>query len=174
VAHTQLDPAGLAASVRQELAGIDPDVPLAEVRTMEAILERSSAMNRIFMRLIGGFAATALLLASVGIYGLIAFSMSQRKHEIGIRMALGASAGNVVGMALGGAAKLIAAGTALGVGGALFLTQYLKSVLYEVSPLDPLTFAAVPVLLAVVALAASFIPALRASSLDPVDALHQG
>ena len=174
VAHTQLDPAGLAQSVRRELAGIDPDVPLAEVRTMGDILEQSSAANRIFMRLIGTFAAIALLLASIGIYGLMAFSMSQRRHEIGVRMALGATPRNVIGMAVASAARLVAAGTALGIVGALLLTHYLKSVLYEVSPLDPLTFCAVPVFLAVVALSASFIPALRATSIDPARALHEG
>lgn len=174
VAHTQLDPAGLTRSVQRELSAIDPDVPLAEVRTMENILQESSAANRVFMRLIGAFAAIALLLASIGIYGLIAFSLSQRRHEIGIRMALGASARNVVGMALTDAVKLIVAGTVLGVAGALALTRYLTSVLYEVSPLDPLTFAIVPAFLATVALAASLIPALRATSIDPVGALHEG
>ena len=172
VAHTQLDAAGLAEPVRREMATIDPDVPLAEVRTMENILDLSSAIHRIFVRLIGTFAGIALALAAIGIYGLVAFSMSQRRHEIGIRMALGATSRDVIGMALASAARLVAAGMVVGVAGALWLTQYLKSVLYQVSPLDALTFTAVPALLAAIALAASFIPAARAASTDPARTLR--
>jgi putative ABC transport system permease protein len=172
VVHTRLDPQGLTNSVRRALVSVDRDLPLAEVHTMRDIVDLSSATNRTFMRLITAFAGVALVLACIGIYGVVAFAMSQRRHEIGIRMALGATPGRVVGMALGSAAKLIVTGIVAGVGGAYLVTQYLKAALYEVSPLDPVTFASVPLLLALVAFAASFIPSFRASSLDPLQALH--
>jgi len=172
VARTSLDPSKLVEPVRRELTALDRDVPLAEVHTMREILDLSSSGSRTYMRLIGAFAVIALLLAVVGVYGLIAFAMSGRKHEIGIRMALGATPGNILAMALSGAGKLVIAGVLAGVAGALLLTRYLQSLLYEVSPFDALTFAAVPLFLACVALAASFIPAARATSLNPASALH--
>lgn len=172
VAHTMLNPSSLVEPVRRSLATVDREVALAEVRTMQDILDLSWAPSRTYMRLIGLFAVVALALASVGIYGLIAFAMSQRRHEIGIRLALGATPRNVIAMVLGDAGKPIAGGVVVGVGGALLVTRYLKSLLYEVSPLDPLTFAAVVIFLAVVALAASFLPALRATSIDPARALR--
>lgn len=139
---------------------------------MQEMLDESSASSRAFTTLIGLFAAVALALAAIGIYGLISFAMSQRRHELGIRMALGATAGDVLRLALGGASKLIAAGLVVGVGGALLLTQYLKSLLYGVSRFDALTFLGVPLFLAGVALAASLIPVLRATSVDPATALR--
>ena len=173
VAHTTLRPTSMVGPIRRELATVDKELPLAEVQTMENILDLSSSHNRTFMRLIGTFAAVALLLASIGIYGLVAFAMSQRRHEIGIRVALGATRGRIVRMALGSAGVLVLAGMTTGVLGSLLLTKYLKALLYEVSPLDPLTFASVPVFLAVVTLGASFIPAIRAAAVDPVCALRQ-
>jgi putative ABC transport system permease protein len=172
VAHTRLEPSRLIEPVRKELAALDRDVPLAEVRTMQEIVDLSAGPNRTYMRLIGAFAAVALALAAIGIYGLIAFAMSQRNQEIGIRLALGATPRKVIAMVLGDAGKLIAAGLALGIGGAVAVTRYLKSLLYEVSPFDPATFAAVALFLAAVALSASFLPALRATSVDPSRALH--
>jgi putative ABC transport system permease protein len=172
VARTTLDPATLTEPIRKELAKVDRDVPLAEVRTMQDIVDSSAAPNRTYMRLIGVFAAVALALAAIGIYGLIAFAMSQRKHEIGIRLALGATPHRVIAMVLRDAGKLIAVGAVIGAGGALLVTKYLKSVLYEVSPFDPLTFAAVVAFLAAVAAAASLVPAIRATSIDPARALR--
>jgi putative ABC transport system permease protein len=172
VAHTALDPASLVEPIRKELAAMDKDVPISEVHTMNEVLLLSSAPNRVYMRLLALFAAVALALAAVGIYGLISFAMSQQRHEIGIRMALGASASDVVRMALGSASKLVAAGLVAGVAGAFMLTQYLKSLLYGVTPSDPVTFTAVPVFLAVVALAACLLPALRAGAIDPSTALR--
>lgn len=172
VAHTPLEPTRLIDSIRRELAAVDKDVPIADVATMRQVLDLSAAPTRTYMQLIAAFAAVALVLASVGIYGLIAFSMSQRQHEIGIRMALGATARSVVAMAVGDAGKLVAAGLGLGIAGALLLTKYLQSVLYSVSPFDALTFITVPVLLGLVALAASLVPAMRASAVDPARALR--
>ena len=174
VAHTSLAASALAEPLRKEMAAVDRDVPLAEVRTMQEIVDLSSAPQRTYMALIGVFAAVALALAlaAVGIYGLIAFAMSQRRHEIGIRLALGATPGGVIAMVLGDAGKLIAAGLIVGGGGALLMTKYLKSLLYEVSPTDPLTFTAVLLFLAVVAFAASLVPALRATGVDPARALR--
>ena len=172
VAHTTLGASRLVEPIRKEVAAVDRDVPLAEVRTMQEILDLSSAPHRTYMALIGVFAVVALALAAVGIYGLIAFAMSQRRHEIGIRLALGATRGSVLAMVLGEAGKLIAAGLIVGGGGALLMTKYLKSLLYEVSPSDPLTFAAVLLFLAAVAFAASLVPALRATGVDPARALR--
>jgi len=118
------------------------------------------------------FAAVALALASIGIYGLVSFTTSQRRHEIGIRMAMGATTFDIVKMALGSASKLVLGGVAAGVFGALILTQYLRSLLYAVSRFDPITFIAVPMFLAAVALAASLIPALRAGRVDVAAALR--
>ncbi len=172
VAHTDLDPAALVSALRNAVSSVDRDIPLADVHTMQDIVNESSAGNRTYMGLITSFAGIAMVLASIGIYGVIAFAMSQRRHEIGIRMALGATRMNVIAMALGGAGKLIVAGIAVGIGGAFLLTQYLKTLLYEVSPLDPITFVSVPLLLAAVALIASFIPSVRASGLEPIRALR--
>ena len=172
VAHTTRAPSLLVEPVRKELAALDRDVPLAEVRTMQEILDGAAGPTRSYMRLLGAFAVVALVLAAIGIYSLIAFAMSQREHEIGIRLALGATPRNVIFMILSGAAKLVSAGLAAGIGGALLLTGYLKSLLYEVSPFDPLTFAAVALLLAIIALTASFVPARRATSMDPYQALR--
>jgi predicted permease len=174
VVRTQMDPNQLVASVRSQLAAVDPDIPLSEARTMTEVLDESSAGSRNFTRLIGVFAASALILAAIGIYGLMAFAMSQRKQEIGIRMAIGATARNILGLALADAAKVVGAGVGIGVVGAFLLTHFLKSLLYEVSPLDPLTFVAVPAFLAAIAFAASFIPAARATRLDPVGTLREG
>jgi predicted permease len=172
VVHTTLDPSRLAEPIRRQLEAVNRDVPLAEVQTMEDILDLSLAPSRTYMRLMGFFAAVALALASIGIYGLIAFSMSQRMHEIGIRLALGATPRNVIAMVLGEAGKLITAGVLAGIGGGIAVTKYLRSLLYEVSPLDTLTFAGVAVFLVVVALAAALVPAVRAATINPARALR--
>ncbi|HUI57856.1 MAG TPA: ABC transporter permease [Bryobacteraceae bacterium] len=172
VAHTTLSPTGLIEPIRREVAAIDRDVPISEVHTMQDVLETSSAPARSYMRLIALFAAVALALASIGIYGLVSFTTSQRRHEIGIRMAMGATTFDIVKMALGSASKLVLGGVAAGVFGALILTQYLRSLLYAVSRFDPITFIAVPMFLAAVALAASLIPALRTGRVDVAAALR--
>ncbi len=172
VARTTLDPSSLTEPIRRALAAVDRNVPLAEVHTMQDILDMSLAPSRIYMRLVGLFAAVALALASIGIYGLVAFAVSQRRHEIGIRVALGATSRNVVAMVLGQASKPVAAGLVTGAAGALALTRYMKSLLYETSPVDAVTFAWVAAFLVVVALTAAIIPALRATAIHPAQALR--
>jgi putative ABC transport system permease protein len=166
------DPKQLTDSVRREVAALDKDLPLYHVQAMDELVADSSASSRSRTALVGLFAAVALTLAAIGVYGLVSFSMSLRRHEIGIRVALGAGRRDVIIMALRDSGKLIAAGLALGLSCSFALTRYLASELFEVSPMDPLTFVAVPLFLVAVALAASYIPAQRAAAVDPAIALR--
>jgi predicted permease len=172
VLHTAFSPDSLIAPVRQQVAEIDPNLPLFEVRTMEQVVARQTAGVRTTSLLIGIFASLAILLAAVGIYGVMAHLVTQRTHEIGIRMALGAPRNDILGMVLREGGMLILLGVAAGVGSALALTRFLSSQLYEVKPTDPLTFVAVSLLLALIALAACYIPARRAMRVDPMVALR--
>jgi putative ABC transport system permease protein len=165
------DPRGLASAVRREIQSIDPDQPIANVRTLENVTADSVAPRRMSMVLLGAFAGIALLLAGVGIYGVISYLVVQRTHEIGVRMALGAQRRDVVCLVVGHAAKLVAIGTAIGLVVALFSTRTLSTLLYNVGAFDVTTFAFVTVALASVALLASYIPALRATRADPMIAL---
>ncbi len=167
-----VDAAGLAGPVRQAVWSIDPKLPLAQVRTMEKVVERSMARTSFTMLLLGIGAAVALILGAVGIYGVISYVVSQRTQEIGVRMALGAQRGDVAGMVLKEGLVLAALGIALGLAGALALTRLMKALLFEVSATDPATFAAVPLLLAIVALIASYVPAQRASEVEPLEAIR--
>jgi ABC-type antimicrobial peptide transport system permease subunit len=166
------DPADLVAAVRREVRAVDPDQPISDVRTMEEILGREVAPRRLQMTLLAGFAGLALLLASLGIYGVISYAVSQRTPEIGIRMALGARPRDVLGMVVGGGLRLAALGVGIGLAAALALTRVMASLLYGVSATDPLTFVSIPLLLLAVALAASYLPARRALRVDPVAALR--
>jgi len=166
------DPADLVAAVRREVRAVDPDQPISDVRTMEEILGREVAPRRLQMTLLAGFAGLALLLASLGIYGVISYAVSQRTPEIGIRMALGARPRDVLGMVVGGGLRLAALGVGIGLAAALALTRVMASLLYGVSTTDPLTFVSIPLLLLAVALAASYLPARRALRVDPVAALR--
>jgi len=152
---------------------MDPDLPLAEVRTMEDVTAAALAGPRFTTLLLAVFAGLALTLAAIGIYGTISLLVAERAQEIGIRMALGARRGTIARMVLSQGGTLAAAGIALGLASALFVTRVLGTLLYGVSALDPLTFVTVPVLLGLVALAASVTPALRAASLDPLVALRK-
>jgi len=142
------------------------------IATMQELVAATTAEPRFQARLLGVFSLLALLLATVGIYGVLAYSVSQRTHEIGIRMALGAETGDVVGMVLRRTAVLAGAGILLGAAGALVLTRVLARFLFEVKPADPATFLSVAVVLAVVAMAAGFIPARRATRIDPAVSLR--
>ena len=170
--RTTGDPMVLSNAVRQAVAEIDPDRPASQLRTLEDALGNDLRFERWYMVLLSVFGGIALLLATVGIYGVMAYSVAQRTHEIGMRMALGASASQVMVLMLRRAAVLIAAGVALGLAGALSLTRLLASQLNGVSPTDPPTFFSVSVLLAIVALGACFIPTRRASAVDPTVALR--
>jgi ABC-type antimicrobial peptide transport system permease subunit len=151
---------------------VDPELPIYAVRSLESSIAASVAERRFVMRLLGLFALAALLLAAIGVYGVIAYSVIQRTREIGIRMALGARPGDVRRMLLVEGGRLAALGVALGVAGALLLTRAMSALLYGVGPRDLLTFASVPAILASVAVAACFFPALRASRVDPSTALR--
>src|SRR3984893_17316358 len=165
------DPRSLTSAVRREIQSIDPDQPMANVRTLEAVTADSVAPRRMSMVLLAAFAGIALLLASVGIYGVISYLVVQRTHEIGVRMALGAQRGDVLRLVVGHAAKLVGIGTVIGLVLALLSTRTLSALLYSVGAFDATTFVFVTVMLAAVALLASYIPALRATRADPMIAL---
>ena len=165
-------PAAVISSVRTILRELDPNLALANVQTMDEVVSRSVAQRRLTMVLLAIFAGSALLLAAVGIYGVIAYSVTQRTQEIGIRLALGAQQGDVLRMIVGQAAALAAAGILLGAAGAALLTRLMTDLLFGVQPFDPLTFGAVAAVLAAVALLASYVPGRRATQVDPVIALR--
>jgi predicted permease len=160
------------AAVRRAIQSLDRDLPVTELETMDQIMSASVATRRFDMVLVMIFAGLALLLASIGIYGVIAYSVTQRTREIGVRMTLGASRADVLRLVLRGGTFIALAGVSCGVAGALILTRTLQSFLFEVRPSDPLTFAAVALLLMAVALVASYVPARRAASIDPTIALR--
>lgn len=162
----------LFAMIRQELLRLSPRRPVPNIRTIEAMLADRIAPMRFNTQLLGLFAALALILAAFGVYGLMAFSVSQRTQEIGIRMALGARSGDVLKSVLRQGIKLTLIGLAIGLTGAFAATRIIRNFLYEVGPTDPLTFICVSLLLAGVALLASYIPARRAARIDPMEALR--
>jgi putative ABC transport system permease protein len=167
------DPKALAPAVRREVQAIDPDQPIAQVTTMEENVSNSLAARRLTMTLLGTFAALALLLASVGLYGVMALSVTQRTRELGIRLALGAARADVFRLVLGQGALLIAIGLGLGLGGALATGRALASVLYGVGAVDFAALVTAIVSLAAVALLACFFPARRATRVDPMVALRE-
>jgi putative ABC transport system permease protein len=166
------DAAGLASAVRKEILAVDPQQPVSNVQTMEQLMAASITRPRFIMLLLGLLAAIALALATVGIYGLMSYSITERTHEIGIRMALGAQGRDVLKMVVGQGLKLIAIGLVIGVAGAFALTRLMSSLLFGVSAFDPLTFMAVSTLLAAAGLLACYIPARRATKVDPMVALR--
>jgi predicted lysophospholipase L1 biosynthesis ABC-type transport system permease subunit len=170
--RTQVDPLPLAAAIRSAVWEVDADQPVSSVRSMRDVLDAELTSRNTQITLVGAFAALALLLASVGLYGVLSYAVAQRTAEIGLRMALGAQAGNVVRGVLRSALVLAGVGVALGVVGALGVTRFLRSFLFDVSPTDPVTLGAVAVLLVVVTMLASWVPARRAASVDPISALR--
>jgi putative ABC transport system permease protein len=172
VIRTTTDPVAFAPAVRREILAIDKDQPIAEVRSMEQLLAGSIARSKFSTTLLSIFASVALVLAAVGIYGVMAYSVTQRSHEIGIRMALGAQQSDVVRMVVRQGVILTGMGVGVGLAAALVLTRFISSLLFGVSATDPFSFAAISLLLTGVALAASLIPARRASRVDPMRALR--
>jgi putative ABC transport system permease protein len=172
ILRTHGDPLALAATVRSRVAGLDRDVVVTRVRTMEQLIAATFARPRFNLLLLGLFAATALLLAAVGLYGVIAYSTAQRTHEIGIRMALGAGRRQVLGLVLGHGLKVALLGVALGLAASFWLTRLLTSMLYNVTATDPLIFILAPLALVLVALLACWLPARRATKVDPLLALR--
>src|SRR5260370_1153293 len=165
------DPRGLASAIRREIQSIDPDQPIANVRTLEAVTADSIAPRRMSMALLGAFAGIALLLAAIGIYGVISYLVVQRTHDISVLIALGAQRRDVLRLAVRHALKLVGIGTAIGLVLAFLSTRTLSALLYSVAAFDPSTFIFVTIALAAVALLASYIPALRATRADPMIAL---
>lgn len=163
--------AALVPALRAAVAELDPDLPLADLGTLEEVAARSVARPRLTAHVLGGFAVLALLLATVGIYGVVAYSVSRRTREIGLRIVLGADRGRVTRMVLAESVVPAVAGAAVGLAAALTLAHLLDALLFGVSPRDPLTFSAAAAGLVGVALAASWIPARRATRVAPTVAL---
>ena len=168
----QLDPRAITAQVREQVQAVDPEIPVFHPETLDDVLSTSLSVRRFSMEMVALFAVTALLLAGLGIYGTISYVVSEQRREIAIRLALGAERGDILKMVMRRGLGLAAAGAALGVAGALAVSHLMAGLLYGVSPTDLPTFAGVTVALTGVALAASYIPALRAMRLDPITTLH--
>lgn len=167
-----LSAASVASSIRSAVSDLDPGVPVFQLRTMGDVVADSLARPRFLSLLLGSFSVIALLLAAVGIYGVMAYSVTQRTQEIGVRVALGATTGNVLSMVVGQGLRLTAVGLAVGLAGSFLLTRVMATLLFEISPTDPLTFAMVGIGLAAVALLACAVPARRAAKVDPMVALR--
>jgi putative ABC transport system permease protein len=172
VIKTALDPEQIVAAARQQVQAVDANQPIYDIKTLTQRRAESIAPQRFNLLLLGLFAAVALVLAIVGIYGVMSYAVTQRTHEIGLRMALGAQSRDVLKLVVGQTMKLALVGVALGLLGAFALTRFMSVLLFGVTATDPITFAAVSVLLAGVALGASFVPALRAAKVDPMVALR--
>jgi putative ABC transport system permease protein len=172
VARTSVDPAEMIGTVRQTVQGLDPDQVPMEVATMQEVMVDSVRTQRFSMFVLAAFATLALALAAVGIYGVMSYVVAQRTHEIGIRIALGAHLGNIFQLIMTNALTLAIAGVVLGAIGAFALTRLMKSLLFGVAPTDLPTFIVVCVGLVAVALVASYLPARRATKVDPLVALR--
>ncbi|HTQ53277.1 MAG TPA: ABC transporter permease [Bryobacteraceae bacterium] len=166
------DPTAMTGAVRREVSKLDPDLPISDVRTMEKVLSDSLMLRRVAMLMIVVFASLALTLATVGIYGLTAYAVSRRTHEIGLRVALGASQSQILRLVLGRGLLTSLAGATFGLAAAFELTRVLSGMLYGVTATDPLVFAGVPLLLIAVSLIASYVPARKATRIDPLVALR--
>ena len=172
VVRAAADPLNLAAALKAQVTAVDKDLTLSAVTSMDDVLSSSVAQPRFSSQLIGGFAFLALLLAAIGLYGLMAYSVNQRRSEIGVRMALGATRGDILRLVLRGGSKLTLAGIVVGLLGSLAATRVLSNMLFAVTAKDPAVFIMVALLLGGVALAASFLPARRAAKVDPMAALR--
>ncbi len=170
--RTERNPLSYAESARRIIRGLDPLQPIADVQTMDAILGDNFARQRFSAVLLAGFSISSLVLAAVGIYGVLAYSVAQRTREIGLRVALGAEPGRIISLVVGTGARLVIGGAVVGIAGALALSGLLRSLLYGIGPRDPWTFILAPILLLLVALVAAYVPARRAARLDPMDALR--
>jgi predicted permease len=172
VVRTNTEPSTYVTSIRNSLASIGGNATLSNAKTMEQLRGELLSVRRFTLILVGIFSALALILAAIGLYGVISYSVAQRTREIGIRMALGASPRNVLGMVVGGGAKLAVMGIFIGAAGALVLTQFIRSFLFGINPSDPPTFLGISLILAGVAMLASYVPARRAMKVDPNTALR--
>jgi putative ABC transport system permease protein len=166
------DPTSLTAAVRHEVLGLDKDLPIFNVKTMQDVMAASTGSRRASVLLVSVFAGVALLLAAIGVYGVIAYTVTQRTRDIGLRMALGARAADVLFMIIGQGMRIALIGTGVGLIGALVITRVIGTLLFEVGVADPFTYAVVPLLLLSVTLIACWVPARRASRVDPIRALR--
>ncbi len=172
VGRTASDPASVTSAVTGEIHSLDPDLAIAKIRTMDQVIGASVAGPKFNTFLLGIFAMVALFLAAIGIYGVLAYAVTQQTHEIGIRLALGAQQKDVLRLVLRQGTKLALTGVGIGIVAALFLTRLMATLLFGVSAADPLTFALVAFILIVVALLACYIPARRAMRTEPIVALR--
>jgi putative ABC transport system permease protein len=172
VVRTTGEPMSAVAAMRAAVRSVDPDVPLAQINTMEALIEGTTGSRRFSMLLLGGFAALAMILASIGLYGVMSYMVTQRSRELGVRVALGANTRDVLGLVLGQGAKLAFAGVAIGLVASFAVTRVMTRMLFDVSATDPVTFVVISLLLIAVALLASYLPARRATKVDPIVALR--
>jgi len=172
IVRTSVDPLSLATPVRNAIWSVDKDQPVANIDSMENIVADAVARQRFSMLLLAIFAALALVLAAVGIYGVMSYTVAQQTREIGIRIALGAKRGDVLKMTVKQAIKLVGLGLAIGLPSAFILTRVMSTLLFGISATDPITFLGISLVVLVVALLASYIPALRATKVDPMIALR--
>jgi ABC-type antimicrobial peptide transport system permease subunit len=170
--RSSVDPAAMVTSVKEQLRNLDPDLPMYYVRTMQQRVDESLARRRFLMLLLGGFAGIALILATIGIYGVMAYLVNQGTREIGIRMALGASRRNILSLVVRRGMALALSGVTIGLAAAFLFTRLMQSLLFGVDATDPITFAAISLLLFLIALLASYIPARRATRIDPMVSLR--
>ncbi|HEX6730359.1 MAG TPA: FtsX-like permease family protein, partial [Pyrinomonadaceae bacterium] len=170
--RTDVAPTSLSQPLREQIKAVDPDLPVFGERTLEQIVSDSLGRRKFALQVVGLFGILALLLAAVGIYGVISYSISQRTRDIGIRLALGASKGTILQWVLKQGLVLIAAGVAVGLIGAFVVTRLLRTMLFEVGPTDLVTYVGLALLLTAVALIACYIPARRATKVDPLVALR--
>jgi predicted lysophospholipase L1 biosynthesis ABC-type transport system permease subunit len=170
--RTAGEPNSLEGAVRKAIVGINPDAPISFSMSMEEVIDDHTVLTRMIARLCSIFGGLALLLAATGLYGLLSYAVARRTNEIGIRMALGADRGSVVGMVLRETGVLVALGLAVGLTSAMLSTRLVANQLYGLSSFDPISFVAAALLLSAVALVAGYIPASRAARVDPVKALR--
>jgi putative ABC transport system permease protein len=170
--RTSGNPSGMASAVRNAVWSLDRSVAVSQLQTMDRVVSTATVQPHFYFLLLGTFAVVAMILAAVGIYGVMSYSVSNRAHEIAIRMALGANQGEVLRLVTRQGMSLAICGAVLGLAGALLLTRLMSSLLYGVRPTDPLTFVAVSLLLMIAAFLASYIPARRATKVDPVECLR--
>jgi predicted permease len=174
VLRTPANPLRFAGAIRKAVLVLDRDQPISDIKTMESVLTSNFGQRRLTLWLLGSFAGVALLLAIIGIYGVITYSVARRTQEVGIRRALGAQQADILRLVLGQGLALALTGIAIGIAGAFALTRVMRGLLFHVTATDPATFIGIAILFAIVALAASYIPARRAARIDPMAALRIG